>query len=127
MEASVKYLQIFGYNIPGINRDNMFPLICFPNRETELKFVRALISRPCRRLSDEPYFVINNPQLLPNDVRNPHMHDTVECDDDGEYVIKQYDNCYSVRDNMDLLMVQIIDNNTLLDSGFREAFHTLIR
>jgi len=125
--SSIKYLQIFAYNTPGINKDNRFPLICFQNLATELNFVNALISRPCSRLIDEPYFVINNPQLLPYDDRKFHMHDSVEYDDEtGEEVIRRRDNCYSICDNLELLVLQNIHNNSLENTGFREALHDLM-
>lgn len=118
--------QLFIYNTYGINSENMSPLIYFANRATELNFVRALISRPVRRLPDEPYFVINNPHFLPDDVRQ--MHDSIEHDDDtGEEVIRRRDNCYSIRDNLDLLLSCVFDNNTTLDTGFQEALRTFIR
>lgn len=118
--------QLFIYNTYGINSENRFPLLYFANRATELNFVRALISRPVRRLPDEPYFVINNPHFLPDDVRQ--MHDSVEYDEDtGEQVIRRRDNCYSIRDNLDLLLRCAFDNNTTLDTGFQEALRTFIR
>ncbi len=72
--------QLFVYNTYGINSDNRFPLLYFANRATELNFVRTLISRPFRRLPNDPYFVINNAHFLPDDVRQ--MHDSVEYDED---------------------------------------------
>jgi len=118
--------QFFIYNTYGINEYNRSPLLYFANRATELNFVRALISRPVRRLPDEPYFVINNPQFLPDDVR--HMHVAVEYNEDtGQEVIGRRDNCFSIRDNLELLLLQNIDNNTTLDTGFQEALRTFIR
>lgn len=107
----------------------MFPLLAFPDRATELNFIRALASRPSRRLTDgQPYFVINNPQLLPEEVRRLHMHDVVEYDDDtGEEVIRRRDNCFLVRDNLELLLLQNIENNTLENTGFSEVLQTFIR
>jgi hypothetical protein len=128
MASSVKYLQIFIYGTYGITRDSMFPLLTFPDRATELNFVRTLISRPSRRLLDEPYFVINNPQLLPDDVRMLHMNVSVEYDEDtGQEVILRRDNCFSIRDNLELLLLQNIDNNSVENAGFNEALHTFIR
>lgn len=128
MESSVKYLQIFIYDTPGITREGMFPLLSFPDHATKLNFVRALVSRQSRRLPDEPYFVINNPQLLPDDVRRLHMHVLVEYDEDtGQEVISRRDNCYSIRDNLDLLLLQNIDNNSVENTGFSEVLRTFIR
>ena len=129
MASSVKYLQIFVYNTDGIDGGNKYPLLSFPDRATELNFVRALASRPSRRLmDDEPYFVINNPQLLPNDVRELHMHDVVEYDEYlGEDLVRRRDNCFSIRDNLELLLLQNVNNNTLENTGFGEALHTFIR
>jgi hypothetical protein len=127
--ASSVTLQIFLYNTDGITEDNRFPLLCFADRATELNFVRTLVSRPSRRLVDgQPYFVINNPQFLPDDVRRLHMHVTVEYNEDtGQEVIVRRDNCYSVRDNLELLLLQNIVNNTVENTGFREVLHTFIR
>ena len=126
--ASSVTLQIFLYNTDGITEVNRYPLLSFADRATELNFVRTLVSRPSRRLPYEPYFVINNPQFLPDDVREPHMHDSVEYNDDtGQEVIRRRDNCYSIRDNLDLLLLQNIDNNTVENTGFREVLHTFIR
>ena len=129
MAYSVKYLQIFVYNIDGIIRDNRYPLLIFPDRATELNFVRALTSRPSRRLmEDQPYFVINNPQLFPDDVRELHTHEAVETDEDtGQNIIQRRQNCFSVRENLELLLLQNIDNNTNETTGFREALQTFIR
>jgi hypothetical protein len=129
MASSVKTLQIFLYNTYGITEVNRFPLLSFADRATELNFVRTLVSRPSRQLTDgHPYFVINNPQFLPDDVRDLHMHDAVEFDEDrGQNVIHRRDNCYSVRDNLELLLLQNIDNNTVENTGFLEVLHTFIR
>jgi hypothetical protein len=127
--ASSVTLQIFLYNTDGITEVNRFPLLSFADRATELNFVRTLVSRPSRRLVDgQPYFVINNPQFLPDDVRNLHMHISVQYDENtGREVICRRDNCYSVRDNLELLLLQNIDNNTVENTGFREVLHTFIR
>lgn len=127
--ASSVTLQIFLYNTYGITEVNRFPFLRFQDLPTELNFVRALVSRPSRRLADgQPYFVINNPQFLPDDVRDVHMHDAVEFDEDiGQEVIRRRDNCYSVRDNLELLLLQNIDNNTVENIGFCEVLHTFIR
>ncbi len=120
--------QFFIYNTYGINEYNRSPLLYFANRATELNFVRTLISRPSRTLPDEPYFVINNPQFLPDDVRRLHMHVSVEYNEDtGQEVIRRRDNCFSIRDNLELLLVCAFDNNTNLDTGFQEALRTFIR
>ena len=127
MESPAKYIQIFLHNTYGITRDNSFPLLGYPDRPTALNCVRALVSRPSGRLSDEPYFVINNPQHLPSEVRDLHMHDSVEYDEEtGQVVTRRRDNCFSIRDNLELLMSQNLDNNTLEDAGFQEALHTFI-
>jgi hypothetical protein len=127
--ASPVTLQIFLYNTDGITGDNRFPLLSFADRATELNFIRTLVSRPSRRLTDgQPYFVINNTQLEPNDVSELHMHNAVEFDEDiGQNVIQRRDNCFSVRDNLELLLLQNIHNNTNLNTGFSEALQTFIR
>jgi len=122
-------LQIFIYNTDGITEVNRFPLLSFADRATELNFVRTLVSRPSRRLVDgQPYFVINNPQFLPDDVRNLHMHISVQYDENtGREVICRRDNCYSVRDNLELLLLQNIDNNSVENTGFCEVLRTFVR
>jgi hypothetical protein len=126
--TSVRSLQIFIYNTPGITREGMFPLLSFADRATEMNFIRALVSRPSRRLPDEPYFVINNPQFLPDDVRQLHMHVTVEYNENtGQEVIVRRDNCYSIRDNLELLLLQNIRNKSVENSGFSEVLRTFIR
>ena len=55
-----------------IPHENNFPLIRFDTKDVGLDFIRSLKSMPTHSLN-EPYFVINNPQLLPDDVRKPHM------------------------------------------------------
>ena len=128
MISSAKYLQIFIYNTPGVTREGMFPMLSFPDRAAELNFVRALVSRQSRRLPDEPYFVINNPQLLPDDVRRLHMHVSVEYNEDtGQEVISRRDNCFSIRENLELLLLQNIDNNSVENAGFSEVLRTFIR
>jgi hypothetical protein len=128
MASSVKYLQIFIYNTPGVTREGMFPMLSFPDRAAELNFVRALVSRQYRRLTEEPYFVINNPQLLPDDVRRLHMHVSVDYNEDtGQEVIRRHDNCFSIRDNLELLLLQNIDNNSVENAGFSEVLRTFIR
>lgn len=79
-------------------------------------------------MDDEPYFVINNPQFLPNDVRELHMHDVVEYDEYlGEDVVRRRDNCFSIRDNLELLLLQNVDNNTVENTGFSQALQSFIR
>jgi hypothetical protein len=69
-----------------------------------------------------------NPQFLPDDVRRLHMHVSVEYNEDtGQEVIRRRDNCFSIRDNLELLLVCAFDNNTNLDTGFQEALRTFIR
>ena len=68
-------LQIFISEVPGIHSTrNNFPEIEFETLGDLHEFVKQLISSP--RTHDIPggYFVINNPQHLPDSVRNRHMY-----------------------------------------------------
>jgi hypothetical protein len=113
-------LQLFFYRTVGLNQNNNFPMIRFDTCDKKHMFVNILKSRKSHNLVDEPYFVINNPQLLPDDVRKPHMHEVVEYDEAGESHNRWIDDCYSLRDNLKLLKNCWIDNNTNESDGLFE-------
>ncbi len=111
-----------------IPHENNFPLIRFDTKDAGLDFVRNLKSTPQHRLN-EPYFVINNPQQLPDDVRKIHMFkkyvnnnddddSDYENDDDGWYMME--DGCFSIFDNLHLFENLVIDNNTNEPMGFSD-------
>jgi len=67
--------QIFIYKVFGITADNNFPLIEFDSKQAYYDFVLSLVSTNRKSLvEDEPYFVLNNPQLLPDSVRRKHQY-----------------------------------------------------
>lgn len=67
--------QIFIYKAFGITADNNFPLIEFESKQLYHEFVSSLVSINRKSLvEDETYFVLNNPQLLPANVRRKHQY-----------------------------------------------------
>lgn len=67
--------QIFIYKAFGITSDNNFPLIEFDSKQSYHDFISNLVSTNRKSLvEDEPYFVLNNPQLLPMSVRSKHQY-----------------------------------------------------
>ena len=119
MESQVKSIQIFVYNTYGITNKTMCPMLSFSDETSRSRFLRSLISHPSRTLTDQQYFVINNPQLLQDDVP---MHVVIEYDEDtGKNIVRSFYSCFSVRNNLELLLRQNIDNNTNENSGFREV------
>jgi len=75
------------------------------------------------------YLILNNPQLLPENVRKIHQYPVaktpVDIDDaDGieEVTYIMRDGCYSIERNIDLLksVVEQIENNSLFYDGFQD-------
>jgi hypothetical protein len=67
--------QIFIYKAFGITPDNNFPLLDFDSKQLYHEFILSLVSTNRKSLvEDEPYFVLNNPQLLPENVRRKHQY-----------------------------------------------------
>jgi hypothetical protein len=148
-------LQLFVYATKQIiiPYENNYPILRFDTNVLACDFIRKLKSRPTSSIK-EPYFIVNNMQLIPNNVRNLHRYkkyiipktnnwfvfnkeisaqgrhfqvsdsdsdddSDIERDDKGnKYIIG--DGCYSIADNLDLLMMCKIDNNTNKDLGFIE-------
>ena len=118
-------LQIFIYNLTdyGINEYNRYPLLRFSSHSDKYALISKLKSSPERRTTN-PYFVINNPQLLPAGLRARHLYpisnaqtpetSTLEPNDfvDGVF--------YFTEENIELLRECDIDNNASSDQGFRE-------
>ena len=128
MSASI---QIFVYNTKPIviSNENDYPLIRFDSKEDSLNFIRNLKSQPLVEKMEEAYFVINNMQLIQHDIRVKHQYKTLslyvdssddECDDGGDNKYYMRDGCFSIRDNYELLMSCVIDNNTNSEIGFNE-------
>jgi hypothetical protein len=129
-------LQLFIYNTP-LTRDNNFPLIPFDSTIDMYAFITRLKSTSQRSDTTAPYFVINNPQLLPSVVRRPHMHakkrdhfskqqtndsDSESEDEDDKYDL--FDSIFLIYENVDELRKLDIDNNTRSDTGFAEYVQT---
>jgi hypothetical protein len=124
-------LFVYGANEIIVPHMNNFPLLRFDTPELAYDFIRKLKSHPGCSLDYYPYFVINNPQLLPNDVRKLHMYEKKISDDsenddsenehdgdDNKYIMM--DCCFPIYQNLDLLMNIDIYNNTNSSEGFKE-------
>ena len=127
-----KTMQLFIYNT-SLTRDNNFPLVSFDSDIDKYAFITRLRSTSQRSDTTAPYFVINNPQLLPNVVRRTHMYarkrdhfskqqtndsDSESEDEDDEYDL--FDGIFLIYENIDELRKLEIDNNTLSNTGFVE-------
>ena len=141
--------QIFIYKAFGITSDNNFPLIEFDSKQSYHDFISNLVSTNRKSLvEDEPYFVLNNPQLLPDSVRRKHQYTarvakepiqdeqymelvfgSKTCDyseycsdssDDEHETYIDIDGCFRMKDNIELLIKyqSQIKNNTNMDHGF---------
>ncbi len=123
-------LQLFVYRHKlVIPHENNFPLIQFKTKTRMHEFIKGLVSISPEERNDETaaYFVINNPQLLPSNVRNLHAYtvNIVEADDEGNMkTIKQNrDGIFLLSDNLEqfrFLPKSDINNNTNSDFGFYE-------
>ena len=131
------YKQLFIYNMPGITRDNNFPLIRFDNELDMYAFITRLKSTSRQSDPTVQYFVLNNPQLLPSYIRNMHVYrrktthvrpnqvsDSENSDSDDEY--ETFDGIFTIYENLDELKRCTIDNNTLSATGFAEAIRDFV-
>ena len=136
-EVKTYYKQLFIYNMPGITRDNNFPLIRFDNELDMYAFITRLKSTSRQSDPTVPYFVLNNPQLLPSYIRNMHVYrrktthvrpnqvsDSENSDSDDEY--ETFDGIFTIYENLDELKRCTIDNNTLSATGFAEAIRDFV-
>jgi hypothetical protein len=112
-------LQIFVYQTSGISESaNNYPYLLFDSKTEAHEFVSQLISRPYHiHCEEESHFVLNNPQHLPDSIRDKHRYLWVVEDEDGVHEI-QKDGCYYIEDNIDLLRKCEIIDNTLEEDGF---------
>lgn len=132
-------LQLFIYGADEIiiPHKNNFPFIRFDTKELAYDFIRNLKSHPGCSFGN-PYFVINNPQLLPDDVRKLHMYkkyinnenedgenEDGDIENDGDDDIMM-DGCFSIYKNFDLFMDLVIDNNTNEAVGFKEYLKLIV-
>jgi hypothetical protein len=125
-------LQIFIEGVEGIiSTRNNFPLIEFDTNVDKYAWINKLKSVPRGTAIPGGHFAINNPQLLPDDVRKPHMypaperptHDSdtdPESDSDDEYMPLMLDGIYSINQNLSILKQVLIDNNSLEPYGFND-------
>ena len=131
--------QLFIYNMPGITRDNNFPLIRFDNELDMYAFVTRLKSTSRRSDPTVPYFVLNNPQLLPGYIRNMHVYrrktthvrpnqknDDTDPDSDSDDEYEMFDGIFTIYENLDELKRCTIDNNTLSATGFAEEIQKFV-
>jgi len=139
--------QVFIYNAFGITPENNFPLVEFDSKQEYHDFILSLVSTNRKSLvEDEPYFVLNNPQLLPENVRRKHQYTTrvakeptqdeqymelvfgsktcdysEDCSDSSDDEHETYiDGCFRMKDNIELLIKyqSQIKNNTNMEYGF---------
>jgi hypothetical protein len=130
-----KTLQLFIYNTP-LNRCNNFPLTRFDSDIDKYAFITRLKSTSQRSDSTAPYFVINNPQLLPSVARRPHIYsrkkdhfrkkqiNDSDSDSDTDDDYDTFDGIFLIYENIDELRKLEIDNNTSSDTGFAEYVQT---
>jgi hypothetical protein len=118
-------LQIFVFNTGMMNGENNFPLLYFNTLKEKYDFIRNLTSIPRQRL-DKPYFVLNNPQLLPENVRYLHAYeahlDPLDSPQQGANIM---DGIFTIKDNVYKFKNFIIDNNTREETGFVEYINNL--
>ena len=121
-------LQFFVYN--ALAEDNRYPTIEFDSKQDAYEFLSLLRSENARRLYD-PFMVLNNPQLLPKNVRNLHSYTvvTISEDDDNESKTEkhEYDGCFSIHRNLAVFqrVANRINDNTRMSSGFRDYIRSL--
>ena len=131
--------QLFIYNMPGITRDNNFPLIQFDTDIEMYAFITRLKSTSRRSDPTVPYFVLNNPQLLPDYIRNLHAYrrktthvrpnrndDDTDSGSDSDEEYEKFDGIFTIYENLDELKRCTIDNNTLSATGFAEAIRDFV-
>ena len=114
-------LQIFIYKLRGINYDNNFPILRFSSQSEMYSFISKLESSRQYDNTINPFFVINNPQLLPDEIRKKHMYPSIDNDDSSDDEKLEDGVFYFTDKNVELLRDCDIDNNTLLEHGFAEV------
>ena len=103
----MRTIQIFVYATCGIDDSNCFPLLLFEDDDAKHRFISNLVSRPRSTYSND-YFELNNPQLLPAEIREKHTY-------------QGFDGCFSINENWGLLAYGcVIDNNTHDSFGFSD-------
>jgi len=130
-------IQLFVYGINGFNRNNNFPLIYFNTNIEMHDFIQGLQSVSRQELDpDTPYFVVNNPQLLPSDIRKLHVYENPhyttdsrsDADEASKIIVKEprfIDGVFPLIDNIQHLKNYKYDNNTSQDKGFDDYIQTM--
>jgi hypothetical protein len=126
-------LQIFVSEVKGIQpTSNNFPLIEFASDNDMHTFIKKLVSIPRTYNIPGGYFVLNNPQHLPDAVRKRHMYPApdrerihgrdsdTDSGSEDEYYPLMLDGCYPINQNLHLLQQVKIDNNSLESYGFND-------
>jgi hypothetical protein len=119
------HIQIFVYNVPHINTENNFPLINFESAKQRDAFICSLKSIPRFSVDarTDGFFVINNPQYLPTELRRLHMYEDV-CGSDATSIIRtNKDGYFLIKDNLLLLQNSNISDNTHSKYKFSDAIH----
>ncbi len=114
-----------------IPHENNYPLIRFQTKEEMYAFIASLVSFSPVELDDDigTYFVINNPQMWPSEIRKLHtytLHIVSDDSSDEEDTMKTQDGIFLLSDNFDkfkALPKCDIDNNTNETIGFYEVIH----
>jgi hypothetical protein len=100
----MSYIQIFVYNTPGINAENNFPILSFRSEDDMVDFIDKLSDSETTQ--DKPYFVINNPHMLPIAALKDRARRAM----------------YPIDENKELLKTVTIHNNSIRhDDGFTQA------
>jgi hypothetical protein len=128
------YVQFFVRNVPELRNDELtidstYPLINFATKTDMYNFLGLLRAEPARGMANVGYLILNNPQLLPRNVRSRHQYRVAKISDNPENEIHDeiiMDGCFSIERNIDILMnvVDQIDNNNLDGPGFRDFIRT---
>jgi hypothetical protein len=127
-------LQIFIHELAGFtSASNNFPFIQFEKTADLYEFVKKLVSTQRTHNIPGGFFIINNPQLLPDAVRKRHMYPAPDrpknridynsdsdSGSDDEYVPLMLDGCFSIKDNLHVLKPAVIENNSVESYGFKD-------
>ncbi len=131
-------IQFFVRNVPELlnGEHNTYPLITFETRDIAYDFIRLLRAEHTSEMAGTGCLILNNPQLLPNNVRSQHQYTIAKMSDDPENDRLDYtvnDGCFNIERNIVLLnsVIDKIDNNNMdcadrdrSSPGFREFIQT---
>ena len=91
-------LQIFIFATDKFTRDNNSPVCYFNSIIEKHLFILSLVSKP-REEFHENYFVINNPQLLPREIREKHMYQGLDACFSLYDNLHAFTSCYNIYNN----------------------------